>query len=160
MSAIDQALSTIDQVATEGDLAPDASTTLLELESLTDPIVLPDGKRIYPPRLHGQPIDELACALIDTDSPGESTFLRLIGPPGAGKSQIARAIAYRLWRDRGREVEHRRGVPFYGFVEISGGPSSRRVSSSATSSSPPPTTAARSGSSTPRSCRRCARAGW
>ena len=66
MSAIDQALSTIDQVATEGDLAPEASTTLLELESLTDPIVLPDGKRIYPPRLHGQPIDELACALIDT----------------------------------------------------------------------------------------------
>ncbi|HTU30920.1 MAG TPA: AAA family ATPase [Solirubrobacteraceae bacterium] len=124
MSAIDQALSTIDQVATEGDLAPEASTNLLELESLTDPIVLPDGKRIYPPRLHGQPIDELACALIDTHTPGESTFLRLIGPPGAGKSQIARAIAHRLWRERGREVEHRRGVPFYGFVEISGGPSS------------------------------------
>ncbi len=124
MSAIDAALPTIDQVATEGDLAPEASTNLLELESLTDPIVLPDGKRIYPPRLHGEPIDELACALIDTHAPGESTFLRLIGPPGAGKSQIARAIAHRLWRERGREVEHRRGVPFYGFVEISGGPSS------------------------------------
>jgi MoxR-like ATPase len=124
MSAIDQALSTIDQVATEGDLAPEASTNLLELESVTDPIVLPDGKRIYPPRLHGEPIDELACALIDTHTPGDSTFLRLIGPPGAGKSQIARAIAHRLWREPGREVEHRRGVPFYGFVEISGGPSS------------------------------------
>ena len=86
--------------------------------------MLPDGKRIYPPRLHGEPIDELACALIDMRDPAESTFLRLIGPPGAGKSQIARAIAYRLWRDRGREVDDRHGVPFYGFVEISGGPSS------------------------------------
>ena len=39
------------------------------------------------------------------DDPAQSSFLRLIGPPGAGKSQIARAIAYRLWtepRPRGR----------------------------------------------------------
>jgi len=124
MSALDQALSTIDQIAGEGDLASERRSDALELESLTDPIVLPDGKRIYPPRLHGEPIDELACALIDVAEPIESTFLRLIGPPGAGKSQIARAIAFRLWRDRGREVEHRHGVPFYGFVEITGGPSS------------------------------------
>ena len=124
MSAIDTALSTIDQVASEGDLAPARLADLLELGSLTEPIVLPDGKRIYPPRLHGEPIDELACALIDTDRPAESTFLRLIGPPGSGKSQIARAVAYRLWRNRSREVEGRHGVPFYGFVEITGGPSS------------------------------------
>ena len=65
MSAIDTALSTIDQVASEGDLAPARPADLLELESLTEPIVLPDGKRIYPPRLHGEPIDELACSLID-----------------------------------------------------------------------------------------------
>jgi DNA replication protein DnaC len=39
--------------------------------------------------------------------PARSTFLRLIGPPGAGKSQIARAIAYRLWTGRGREVADR-----------------------------------------------------
>ena len=123
MSAIDTALSTIDQVASEGDLAPARLADLLELGSLTEPIVLPDGKRIYPPRLHGEPIDELACALIDTDRPAESTFLRLIGPPGSGKSQIARAVAYRLWRNRSREVEGRHGVPFYGFVEITGGPS-------------------------------------
>ena len=31
---------------------------------------------------------------------------------------------YRLWRGRGREVQSRLGVPFYGYVEISGGPSS------------------------------------
>ena len=124
MSAIDAALSTIDQVASEGDLDPEVSTELLELDSLTEPIMLPDGKRIYPPRLHGEPIDELACSLIDVADPAESSFLRLIGPPGSGKSQIARAVAYRLWRNRRREVENRHGVPFYGFVEITGGPSS------------------------------------
>ena len=124
MSAIDQALSTIDRVAAEGDLAPERPTDTLQLDSLAEPIVLPDGKRIYPPRLHGQPIDELACSLIDVANPAESSFLRLIGPPGAGKSQIARAIAYRLWQARGRDVEDRRGVSFYGFVEITGGPSS------------------------------------
>ena len=124
MSAIDAALSTIDQVASEGDLAPERPADLLELDPLTEPIVLPDGKRIYPPRLHGEPIDELACSLIDVADPAESSFLRLIGPPGSGKSQIARAVAYRLWQARGREVEDRHGVPFYGFVEITGGPSS------------------------------------
>lgn len=125
MSALTAALSAIDAVAAEGDLAPDRSTTeTLELEGVGDPIVLPDGKRIYPPLLHGQPVDELACALLDMDDPAQSTFLRLIGPPGAGKSQIARAIAHRLWTGRGREVEQRHGVPFYGFVELQPGPSS------------------------------------
>ena len=107
MSAIDTALNAIDRVAREGDLIPERPTDLLELDALSDPVVLPDGKRIYPPRLHGEPIDELACALIDPDQPAESTFLRLIGPPGCGKSQIARSIAHRLWRKRAR----RRGPP-------------------------------------------------
>ena len=124
MSAIDQALSTIDQIASEGDLAPDRPGDTLELSSLTDPIVLPDGKRIYPPSLHGTPVDELALALLDMQDPAASTFLRLIGPPGAGKSQIARAIAYRLWTGRGHSVTDRHGVPFYGFVELQPGPSS------------------------------------
>ena len=123
-SAIDAALSTIDRVAQEGDLTPERSGELLELDTLAEPVVLPDGKRIYPPRLHGQPIDELACALIDTDRPDQSTFLRLTGPPGSGKSQLARCVAYRLWQRRGCIVEERNGAPFYGFVEMSGGPSS------------------------------------
>jgi len=62
MSAITAALSQIDRVAAEGDLAPDPAAPL-ELETASDPILLPDGKRIYPPCLHGQPIDELALAL-------------------------------------------------------------------------------------------------
>ena len=123
MSAITAALSQIDRVAAEGDLAPDPAAPL-ELEAAGEPILLPDGKRIYPPCLHGQPIDELALALLDMDEPAQSTFLRLIGPPGAGKSQIARAIAYRLWTGRGREVADRHGAPFYGFVELQPGPSS------------------------------------
>ena len=124
MSAITAALTQIDQVADEGDLTPAAAAGLLDLEGLGEPILLPDGKRIYTPRLHGQPIDELACALLDMENPAESTFLRLTGPPGSGKSQIARAIALRLWRGRGREIENRHGAPFYGYVEVSGGPSS------------------------------------
>ena len=124
MSAIEAALNQIDDVAAEGDLDSPPPAELLELEQAGDPIELPDGKRIYPPTLYGQPVDELACCLLDMDNPAASTFLRLIGPPGAGKSQIARAIAYRLWAGRGRTVEERGGAPFYGYVEIAGGPSS------------------------------------
>src|SRR3954468_6980377 len=121
MSAIDAALGAIDRVAAEGDLAPDPAAPL-ELETAAEPVLLPDGRRIYPPLLHGEPVDRIACALLDMDDPARSTFLRLIGPPGSGKSQIARAIAYRLWTGRGRTVEDRRGAPFYGFVEMQPGP--------------------------------------
>ena len=123
MSAITAALTQIDEVAADGDLVPDPAAPL-ELETAGEPILLPDGKRIYPPSLHGQPVDELAVALLDMDDPAQSSFLRLIGPPGAGKSQIARAIAYRLWTGRGHEVADRHGAPFYGFVELQPGPSS------------------------------------
>ena len=64
-----------------------------DMGTLAEPIVLPDGKRIYPPLLFGEPIDELACKLIDVQDPAASRFLRLIGPPGTGKSQVARAVA-------------------------------------------------------------------
>jgi hypothetical protein len=78
---------------------------------------------IYPPKLHGEPIDRVACALLDMQQPSRSRFLRLVGPPGTGTSQSGRAIAYRLWT-QSRAVETRRGEPFYGFAEMSGGPSS------------------------------------
>jgi hypothetical protein len=125
VSAIDAALNQIDEVAADGDLTPGRRAgERLELETPAEAIVLPDGKRIYPPLLHGETIDRVACALLDMHNPAESRFLRLIGPPGSGKSQIARAIAYRLWTGRGRQVEERHGAPFYGYVEIIGGPSS------------------------------------
>ena len=125
MSAITAALAQLDDVAAEGDLAPDPlPADALGLEAPSDPILLPDGKRIYPPTLHGERVDALALALLDMNDPARSAFLRLVGPPGAGKSQIARAIAYRLWTERGRAVEDRRGTPFYGFVEMQPGPSS------------------------------------
>jgi hypothetical protein len=125
MSAITAALAQLDDVAAEGDLAVDPlPSDPLALEPPGDPIELPGGKRIYPPLLHGEPVDRLALALLDMDDPARSSSLRLVGPPGAGKSQIARAIAYRLWTDRGRAVEDRRGTPFYGFVEMQPGPSS------------------------------------
>jgi hypothetical protein len=54
MSAITAALRQLDDVAAEGDLAADPRPCEpLALEPLADPIRLPDGKRIYPPTLHG-----------------------------------------------------------------------------------------------------------
>ena len=52
MSAITAALSQIDGVAAEGDLVPEPAAAL-ELATPGEPILLPDGKRIYPPCLHG-----------------------------------------------------------------------------------------------------------
>jgi hypothetical protein len=86
MSAITAALRQLDDVAAEGDLAPDPlHADTLALEPPSDPILLPDGKRIYPPTWHGERVDALALALLDMDDPARSSFLRLVGPPGAGK---------------------------------------------------------------------------
>ena len=160
MSAIDQALSTIDRVASEGDLAPERPSDPLELDSLTEPIVLPDGKRIYPPRLHGEPIDELACALIDADGAGR------VNVPAADRTTRIGEVAARQMRRLpalARTAAGRlRTVTASRSTGSSRSPAGRPATStcSATSSFPPPTTPAPSGSSTPRSCRRCARAGW
>ena len=125
-SAIAAARQQINDVGADGDLdgARAHGEIDLDVDSVADPIELPDGKLIYPPKLHGEPIDRIACALLDMQQPSRSRFLRLIGPPGTGKSQIARAIAYRLWTRRGRAIETRHGEPFYGYAEMSGGPSS------------------------------------
>jgi hypothetical protein len=124
-SATSAALDQIDDVAAEGDLDADRLQDIdLDLDSVEDPIRLPDGKVIYPPRLHGAPVHEVACQLLDMQRPSRSRFLRLTGPPGTGKSWVARAMAYTLWTSRGRPIEERQGEPFYGFVEMQPGPSS------------------------------------
>ena len=125
MSAINAALATIDEIGAEGEMDAGATTSgldELELDCVAEPIVLPDGKRIFPVRLFGEPIHEVAARLIDTEDPAASRFIRLTGPPGTGKSQLARLIAYKLWCDRGNEVVERHGNPFYGLVEMQPGP--------------------------------------
>jgi hypothetical protein len=107
----------------EGDLKPQGLGELA-LEAAGEAVELPDGRVVYPPSVHGEPLHELAGRLLDTGNPQNSRFLRLIGPPGVGKSQLARCIAYTLWLRRGRTVETRFGAPFYGFVEMQLGPSS------------------------------------
>ena len=86
-SALTAGLDQIDQVAADGDLDTQRLEDIdLDVDSVGDPIVLPDGKRIYPPMLHGAPVHELACQLLDMQAPERSRFLRLVGPPGTGKA--------------------------------------------------------------------------
>jgi len=123
MGAIDAALSEVEDVASEGELGV-GTLADLDVAGLADPIELPDGRIIYPPVFDGKQIHEIAEALLDFENPSESRFLRLTGPPGTGKSQLGRLIGYHLWKVRGREVEERNGQPFYGYEEMSPGPSS------------------------------------
>jgi hypothetical protein len=122
-SAIDDALAATTDVAAQGELGAETE----ELQRLDTPptkLVLPGKRLLYPPYLFGRPLHEVACELMDLEDPASSRFMRLIGPPGTGKSQIARAIAYEMWRRRGRKVETRHGAPFYGLIELQPGPSS------------------------------------
>ncbi len=117
------ALKAVDALAAEGDLAP-AEAPPDTLDAPLSKLVLPDGRILYPPTLFGRPLHEIACDLMDLENPSQSRFPRLIGPPGTGKSQIARAIAYELWRTRGKKIEERHKAPFYGLIELQPGPSS------------------------------------
>ena len=123
MSALTAALGQINEAAADGDLDVHADPFDFDTGGLPDPIRLPDGREIYMPTVLGTPLDEIVVGMMD-DNPARSLFLRLTGPPGVGKSAVVRALAWRLWQDRGRDVEERDGAPFYGFVEIFGGPSS------------------------------------
>lgn len=126
-SAVANARTKLREQAAQGDLqGPPAliDVSNLDLDYEGDPIDMPDGRTIYPPKLFGEPLHEVAANLIDLQQPSKSRFIRLVGPPGTGKSAIARAIALELWRRRGRDIETRWGRPFYGYLEISGGPSS------------------------------------
>lgn len=123
-SAIDNLLDKVDAAAAEGDLAAERAGIVDSLKDPGEAIMLPDGRRIYPPRVLGVPAHEIIADLLDAQDPSRSRFVRLIGPPGTGKSQLARAAAHHLWTQAGRAVADRCGQPFYGLVEINGGPSS------------------------------------
>ena len=116
MSALTAARARINGVGADAELVSELGRVPVDADDVAEPIELPDGKRIYPSRIHGTPVDEIACALLDMQHPSQSRFVQLIGPPGTGKSQIARAIAYKLWLRRGRAIQERHGRAFYGFV--------------------------------------------
>ena len=105
MSAITAALSQIDGVAAEGDLVPDHRPQPLELDAPASRSCCPTASGSTRRACTASRRRARARAARHGATRPQSTFLRLIGPPGAGKSQIARAIAYRLWTGRGREVE-------------------------------------------------------
>lgn len=120
------ALNSIREAASSAGLST-TTTTIAEIDLglIGDTIEMPDGTTIVPPAVMGRPIHELVCDLIDWEQPAHSRFVRLVGPPGTGKSRIARAIAHHAWTDRQHKpIQTRHGQPFYGLVELSPGPSS------------------------------------
>ncbi len=103
MSAITADLSQIDRVAADGDLAPEPATAL-ELETAGSRSCSRTASGSTRPACTAPQSTSSPSRCLTWTTPPASTFLRLIGPPGSGKSQIARAIAYRLWTGRGRDV--------------------------------------------------------
>jgi hypothetical protein len=71
------------------------------------------------PTLHGY-----ALAWVDRYSGSGSDSVREHTRREHQRLLVTFALRYRLWTQRGRAVETRRGEPFYGFAEMSGGPSS------------------------------------
>jgi hypothetical protein len=123
VSALTAALAQIDQIGAEGNMDANATDPVsFDPDDVCDPVMLPEGNVVYPPTIHGEPLHELAANLMAGENPGRSRFLRMIGPPGVGKSALWRCIAYTLWMRRGRKVDTRHGAPFYGFTEVQLGP--------------------------------------
>ncbi len=124
MSAIDAALSTIDQVAEEGDLAPERPNDALELDVARRPAPVARRQADLPAaaarradrRARVRAAGPRAARRVDVPSHDRTAGLR--EEPTRARDRL-QAVA-----SRGRSVEDRHGVPFYGFVEISGGPSS------------------------------------
>ena len=125
-SAIAAARQQINAVGADGDLdgARAPGEIDLDVDSVADPIELPDGKLIYPPKLHGEPIDRIACALLDMQQPSRSRFLRMTGPPGWARASSRAPSRCGSGSSAAARSSSGRGEPFYGYVELSGGPSS------------------------------------
>ena len=126
MSAINSALATIDRIGADGDM--DAN--------VTDAGQLRPGRSIRPDRAARRKADLPAAAVRRADRRGgmQADRHRESGcqpVPSADRTarngQVVRSpgpIAYKLWRERGREVEERHGRPFYGLTEMQVGPAS------------------------------------
>ena len=160
MSAITAALSRSTGWPSEGDLAPDPAAPLeLETRRRSDRAA---RRQADLPAVPARPADRRAraarCSTWTTRP--QSSFLRLIGPPGAGKSQIARAIAYRLWTGRGREVDRPARRPVLRVRRAAAGAVVGRVLLPLRLRPGRRRAAGRCSWSTRRSCRRCARGGW
>ena len=143
MSAIDSALATIDQIGAEGEMdadAPAAGQLRPGRGGRPDPASRRSSDRIHAdavrradrrPRV--QLIDENPAGqpVPSADRPARTRQVgRLPGrsPSGSGESADVRS-------------KSATGTPFYGFVEMQGGPSSDEYSRSATSSCPRPSAA-------------------
>ena len=124
MSAINAALDQIDRVAEEGDLTPPTRRRAARARDARRADPAP-GRQADLPAAAARPADRRArLRAARHGEPRRVDVPAADRPARRGKSQIARAVAYRLWQARGREVQCRHGVPFYGFVELAGGPSS------------------------------------